>query len=110
MNKNIEHYVFRKENFLDKKYCENCIDELNKCDWEKHKWHVARSDSYKVLSGDNEPDVLFSQDHNSSNVFSFFKKTIMEKLKRFLNPSPMSEQSEGKLIRYMITREVLKRE
>ena len=37
-------------------------------------------------------------------------KSIMEKLKRFLNPSPMSEQSEGKLIRYMITREVLKRE
>ena len=73
MNKNIEHYLFRKENFLDKKYCENCIDELNKCDWEKHKWHVARSDSYKVLSGDNEPEKLgmeqFSFDIGKINNF-----------------------------------------
>ena len=59
MNKNLEHYVFHKENFLDKKYCENCIDELDKCDWEKHDWYTYRTDSKDAPSGDNEPEVLF---------------------------------------------------
>ena len=51
MNKNIEHYVFHKENFLDEKYCENCINELNKCDWQKHEWYTSVSDSLQGRSG-----------------------------------------------------------
>ena len=65
MNKNIEHYVFHKENFLDEKYCENCIDELDKCDWEKHEWYNPRTDSIYGRSGDNELEVL------SDHMFSF---------------------------------------
>jgi len=61
MNKNIEHYFFHKENFLDEKYCENCINELNECTWKKHDWYVTASDS-KVSpvspSGDNEPENI----------------------------------------------------
>ena len=58
MNKNIEHYLFHKENFLDEKYCETCINELNKCVWEKHDWYTRRTDSRNAPSGDNEPEVL----------------------------------------------------
>ena len=36
MKKNIEDYIFHKENFLDEKYCDNCINELNACEWKKH--------------------------------------------------------------------------
>ena len=73
MNKNIEHYVFHKENFLDKKYCENCIDELDKCDWEKHEWYTPQTDSSHSRSGDNEPDIIssemFSNDVHKINDF-----------------------------------------
>ena len=59
MNKNIEHYLFHKENFLDEKYCENCINELNKCVWEKHEWYGSRADAGVAVSGDNEPEVFY---------------------------------------------------
>ena len=58
MNKNIEHYVFHKENFLDEKFCENSINELDKCDWEKHDWYSPRTDSKNSPSGDNEPEYI----------------------------------------------------
>ena len=59
MNKNIKHYLLHKENFLDEKYCDNCIYELNKCTWDKHDWYRNRTDSLTAPSGDNEPEVLF---------------------------------------------------
>ena len=65
MNKNIEHYVFHKENFLDEKYCENCIDELDKCTWKKHEWYIPKTDKDFTPSGDNEPEVL------EADMFSF---------------------------------------
>ena len=58
MNKNIEHYFFRKENFLDEIYCKDCIDEIDKCAWKKHIWYSVRTDSNHVLSGDNEPEMI----------------------------------------------------
>ena len=58
MNKNIEHYVFHKENFLDEKFCENSINELSMGDWEKHDWYLSSTDSQHSRSGKEEPDVL----------------------------------------------------
>ena len=79
MNKNIEHYLFRKENFLDEKYCENCIDELDKCTWKKHDWYDSQTDSNNTLSGDNELEVLHA------NMFSFeigkINESIIDKLR-----------------------------
>ena len=57
MNKNIEHYFFHKENFLDEGHCENYVNELNKCDWRKHSWYNPKTDSPNIRSGDNEPDI-----------------------------------------------------
>ena len=70
MNKNIEHYVFHKENFLDEKYCENCIDELDKCTWKKHEWYAPRTDSLNEISGDNELDII------NLDMFSYNVKKI----------------------------------
>ena len=61
MNKNIESYVFHKKNFLNEKCCDNIINELNKCDWEKHEWYQARTDLYNKKSGDNEPEVCYAE-------------------------------------------------
>ena len=43
MNKNIEDYIFRKENFLDKEYCEKSISELKICEWTKHELYTSNS-------------------------------------------------------------------
>ncbi|SVC23659.1 uncharacterized protein METZ01_LOCUS276513 [marine metagenome] len=66
MNKNIEHYVFRKENFLDEKYCDNCINELKKGDWKKHSFYNPISDSLYAPSGDNESEIM-ENDFNPKN-------------------------------------------
>ena len=58
MNKNIEHYIFHKEHFLDEEYCKNCIKELDKNTWRKHEWYRYHTDSYS--SNQNEPDIIRS--------------------------------------------------
>ena len=58
MKKNIEDYIFHKENFLSKKYCENTIDELSMCDWRKHEWYSPKTQSKSGKLGDKEPDIL----------------------------------------------------
>ena len=89
MNKNIEHYVFHKENFLDEKYCENCIDELDKCAWEKHEWYNPRTDSIHGRSGDNELEVLgeprFSFEIGKINEFIIenLHSTVLEYVESF---------------------------
>ena len=89
MNKNIEHYVFHKENFLDEKYCENCIDELDKCTWKRHEWYNYRTDSDSPVSGDKEPEVIysnyFSNDIKEINYFIKQKlhSTLLEYIDKF---------------------------
>jgi predicted 2-oxoglutarate/Fe(II)-dependent dioxygenase YbiX len=59
MNKNIEYYVYHKENFLEKSYCEDVIDELNTVNWEKHFWYNDRTDTIgSQFQEDTEPDIL----------------------------------------------------
>ena len=89
MNKNIEHYFFRKENFLDEKYCENCINELNECSWEKHYFYFYKTDLNHDRSGDNEPEILkaerFSFNVNKINGFILDKlhSIILEYIESF---------------------------
>ena len=92
MNKNIEHYFFRKENFLDKKYCENTIDELSMCDWKKHEWYYSTIDSFDKKSGDNESEVImddaFSKNIGERNNFILDKlhSIILEYIESFNFP------------------------
>ena len=64
MNKNIEHYFYHKANFLDEKFCENSINELDKNEWEKHTFYSADGKdgepTWSRPSGDNEPEVIDS--------------------------------------------------
>ncbi len=89
MNKNIEHYFFHKENFLDEKYCENYIKELNKNAWKKHEWYRARSDEFYLRSADNEPEAIhedkFSYNIGKINDFIIqeLHSTILEYIESF---------------------------
>ena len=68
MNKNIEHYLFHKENFLDEKYCKNCINELNKSAWTKHDWYTPTTNSTHLQLGDKEPEICFVDSSSSKNI------------------------------------------
>ena len=74
MNKNIEHYFFHKENFLDEKYCDDCVNELRENNWKKHKWYNSKEDlHYNPAGEDKEPDIItgdiFSADVKKINAF-----------------------------------------
>jgi len=76
LNKNIEHYFFHKENFLDEKYCENSINELNENTWEKHDWYGYGLTS--TPAGDNEPEVYHS--HSFSENIKEINDFIIQNL------------------------------
>tara|TARA_Y100001951_G_C11181429_1_gene206171 strand:+ start:53 stop:649 length:597 start_codon:yes stop_codon:yes gene_type:complete len=59
MNKNIEHYIFHKENFLDEKYCENTINELNECTWQPHDWYEYPAEIHTTT--DDAPETLYPE-------------------------------------------------
>jgi predicted 2-oxoglutarate/Fe(II)-dependent dioxygenase YbiX len=88
MNKNTEHYVFHKRNFLDKKYCDNYIKELNRHSWEKHIWYNPSLDTTKALSGNNEPEHIYAEElpemHNLlSEMMPKIQSIILEYVKSF---------------------------
>ena len=85
MNKNIEHYVFHKENFLEESYCENYIDELSVGTWEKHSWYDNNKNlTIQPYEEDTELDVL-------SSPFNIF---IYKKIHDFIVDSLYSTISE----------------
>ena len=60
MNKNIEHYFHHKKNFLDEKFCENSIDELDKNEWDKHNFESSGGVLTKP-SGNNELEIIYDE-------------------------------------------------
>ena len=64
MEKNIEKYVFVKQNFLDNEFCQYTIEKLNRLNiWEKHDWKEYKPDQEQEHvstspSGKNEPEVI----------------------------------------------------
>ena len=88
MNKNTEHYVFHKRNFLDKKYCDNYIKELNKHSWKKHIWYNPRLDATTALSENNEPEHIYAEEllemHNLlSEMMPKIQSVILEYIESF---------------------------
>ena len=82
MNKNIEHYIFHKESFLDEEYCNNCIKELDKNAWVEHDWYYPKTESKKMWiggEGNNEPEIIDEDDLSSDKVVKI-NEFIIQKL------------------------------
>ena len=68
MEKNIEKYVFVKQNFLDNEFCQHTIEELEQLNlWKKHNWvQYAPNQEQKLVtaspSGENEPEIIISEE------------------------------------------------
>ena len=101
MEKNLEKYIVKVNNFLDKETCKKVIKEIEKSKkWESHIFHNERTGEYKKVSGKYENDVLIYHD-------SKLTKKIMDKLwyaiKDYINNLDMpwfSGWSGYSLIRY----------
>jgi predicted 2-oxoglutarate/Fe(II)-dependent dioxygenase YbiX len=78
MDKNIEHYVFHKKNFLNNKQCKDYVKELNVHAWTKHDWHNSHSGTFSKPSGDNEPEYIESKDF--SDKVATINEAIIKKL------------------------------
>ena len=87
MEKNIEKYVFVKQNFLDNEFCENTIEKLNQFNfWKKHCWTTYNYNqekdlvsSSKLLSGENEPEII----HNIDKKIDF-NEFILQKISKVM--------------------------
>ena len=75
MNKNIENYIFHKENFLDEKYCENSIDELNECEWQKHEEYYSEQDEPEAIQ---QWDFSFEVGMINENIIQNLHPAILE--------------------------------
>ena len=60
MKRNIEDYIFRKDNFLDKEYCEKSISELKICEWVKHHLYTPNPVLPKQYSDPKVGDLIQS--------------------------------------------------
>ena len=108
MNKNLEHYVLHKNNFLEESFCEKTIKELEDNNgWAKHGWITSDGQTYQA-SGDNEPEIVnlenFSSTLNETNnlIVEKLRSTILEYINslKFEWFDRWSGYSEMKFIRY----------
>ena len=61
MNKELDFYIQKTENFLDKNICNNTLKELKILkDWKEHTFYDSVSGSKHKLSGVQELDVSYS--------------------------------------------------
>ena len=85
MNKNLEHYVFHKKNFLEESFCKNSISELNKVKWGKHNWYSNKAQLHFPEQGNNEPEQIYYESFSSyasdKNDVGEINNFIVDKLK-----------------------------
>ena len=69
-NRNLEHYIMKFENFLDKDLCKRGIDQLNNHGegWQPHEFWEPSTKTWNKLSGDKENDTIYAMDTEISEV------------------------------------------
>ena len=99
MEKNIEKYVFVKQNFLDKEFCQNTIEKINQFNiWKKHDWNKYKPDQEQehVMnstspSGKNEPEVIHPEDimvvneTSLNDINGFILSEVMKVLNEYVD-------------------------
>lgn len=78
MDKNLEHYIFHKKNFLGRDCCDNYVNELSSIHWEKHTWYRPRLDDTLAISGDYEPESAGGNFYHENPEFSYEVRKINE--------------------------------
>jgi hypothetical protein len=59
VERNIEHYLFHKKNFLSEEFCKKSIDMLESSEWKTHGYYDRNGNSFEYpSSGGDDPDML----------------------------------------------------
>ena len=88
MEKNIEKYVFVKQNFLDNEFCQYTIEELEQLNfWKKHDWSGYNPSQEQKLvstspSGEDEPEVI-PPEIQLKDIEDFLAQKILEVVKEY---------------------------
>ena len=98
MEKNIEKYVFVKQNFLDNEFCQHTIEELERLNlWKKHDWTKYDSNQAQELveesvlpSGENEPDTIPNLDEipletSLKDINDFIVQKIIKVMQEYID-------------------------
>jgi len=72
MKKNLNSYVKKYNNFLNKEICDETIEQIEKCKWTEHKFYNSKDKKEENISGEQELDVNFEEVQNT--------KIIMDKI------------------------------
>ena len=72
MKKNLNSYVKKYNNFLNKEICDETIQQIEKCKWTEHTFYNSKDKKEESISGEQELDVNFEEVQNT--------KIIMDKI------------------------------
>jgi predicted 2-oxoglutarate/Fe(II)-dependent dioxygenase YbiX len=61
MNKDLNFYIKKTKNFLDKQTCEKLIKQIDKCVWEDHEFYFSKNNISKKISGEQELEITTEQ-------------------------------------------------
>lgn len=77
MNLNLEKYVLKIDEFIDKNLCSKIVNKLKKCEWKKHTFYNPKTDEYNSISGDEELQ--------STNEVTKYNEIVIKKLWQAIN-------------------------
>ena len=86
MLKNLKDYVVKLENFLDKDFCDQTINQLKIIDWKQHEFYNPITKALINRSGSNELEVSQENILNKGIIMDKLHGAIKEYINRFNFP------------------------
>ena len=85
MNKDLEHYILYKNNFLNDNFCTDIIINLEKKKWVKHEWYKAHTDKHYHESKEMEPETIEDFNGEIFSINNIIIKKLRDTLKEYIN-------------------------
>jgi len=81
MNRSLEHYAIKFDNFLDKQTCEDAIEQQKNAKFQQHMFYDSKNNSYNTRSGNKELDVTWDKLPVTNNIM----KKLWQAIKDYQN-------------------------
>jgi predicted 2-oxoglutarate/Fe(II)-dependent dioxygenase YbiX len=85
MKKNLENYVKKYSNFLDKKFCNETIKQIKNLKWEEHKFYDSKENISVNVSKHQELENLFDPQNKNTDIIMKKIWLILKKYTEELN-------------------------
>jgi len=81
MKKNLENYVKKYSNFLDKKFCNETIKQIKNLKWKEHRFYDSKENISVNVSKNQELENLFDPQNKNTDIIM---KKIWPTLKKYI--------------------------